>query len=95
MADEVLVTGATGFVGRRLVAELRKRGQTVREFSTRDGDIATAPLDYPGVRRVYHLAARTFVPDSWRAPCPFVATNVVGAVNVLEFCRKQGTHRWW
>ena len=37
-----------------------------------------------------HLAARTFVPDSWSQPLPFYTTNVLGTVNVAEFCRRQG-----
>ncbi len=86
---EILVTGAGGFVGRRLVAALRARGDVVREFSTRDGDIARTPLDFPNVGRVYHLAARTFVPESWTAPGPFFDTNVLGTVNTLEFCLRQ------
>jgi nucleoside-diphosphate-sugar epimerase len=89
MPDEILVTGASGFVGRSLVAALQARGETVRTFSETDGDIARHTLDFPGVGCVYHLAARTFVPDSWRDPRPFFETNVLGAVNVLEFCRRQ------
>jgi UDP-glucose 4-epimerase len=72
-----------------LVAALRARGETVREFSEQDGNIASAPLLFPGVGTVYHLAARTFVPESWREPRPFFETNVLGLVNVLEFCRRQ------
>jgi len=89
MAHEILVTGSSGFVGRHLVTALRARGDVVREFSTRDGDIATANLDFPEVRTVYHLAGRTFVPESWRAPRPFFETNLLGALNVLEFCRSR------
>jgi len=36
MANEILVTGASGFVGRRLVAALRARGETVHEFSEQE-----------------------------------------------------------
>ena len=36
---------------------------------------------------VFHLAAKTFVPDSWSDRCPFYEINVLGSLNVLEFCR--------
>jgi nucleoside-diphosphate-sugar epimerase len=42
------------------------------------------------VRHVYHLAGRSFVPDSWETPRDFYQTNVLGTVNVLEFCRRRG-----
>jgi nucleoside-diphosphate-sugar epimerase len=89
MQNEILVTGASGFVGRRLVSRLRAQGCIVREFSEGDGDIAHAPLNFPEVRQVFHLAARTYVPDSWREPRPFFETNVLGLVNVLDFCIRQ------
>ena len=41
-----------------------------------------------GVGHVFHLAAKTFVPDSWKNPHAFYQTNVMGAVNVLEHCRR-------
>ncbi len=38
---------------------------------------------------VFHLAGKTFVPDSWEDPQSFCQTNVLGTVNVLEFCKKK------
>ena len=88
----VLVTGATGFIGQALCRSLRARGQEIVELSTRDGDIAEpATLAKLGpVFHVYHLAGRTFVPDSWLDPVEFHRINVLGTANVLEFCRAQG-----
>jgi nucleoside-diphosphate-sugar epimerase len=61
-------------------------------MSSADGDVARAetmarfsPQD---VAHVFHLAGKTFVPDSWNEPQVFCQTNVLGTVNVLEFCRK-------
>jgi nucleoside-diphosphate-sugar epimerase len=89
-SDRILVTGATGFVGTHLVHALRGRGDEVVTHSTRDGDIARTQPDAERVRHVYHLAARTYVPDSWTNPQAFYETNVLGTLNVLEFCRKNG-----
>lgn len=88
MGDDVLVTGATGFIGQHLVAALTTAGASVRTHSRQHGDIASMPLEFEDVRHVFHLAARTFVPDSWKMPREFYETNVLGTVNVLEFCRR-------
>jgi len=37
---------------------------------------------------IYHLAAQTFVPTSWRAPQETMNTNVMGTLNLLESVRK-------
>ena len=37
---------------------------------------------------IYHLAAQTFVPNSWRAPQETYTTNVIGTLNILEGIRK-------
>lgn len=86
----ILVTGASGFVGRSLVAELRRREAHVIEFGRTQGDIARFELQpNDDIRHVFHLAAKTFVPDSWKAPREFYEVNVMGTINVLEFCRKR------
>jgi nucleoside-diphosphate-sugar epimerase len=90
MNDSILVTGATGFVGTHLVQALRQRGDCVVAHSTRDGDLAREEPKAVGIRHVYHLAARTYVPDSWQDPRSFYEVNVLGALSVLEFCRKHG-----
>ena len=82
-----LVTGASGFVGRHLVAALRGADYQVLEHSSRDGNIAHCELPSGRIDHVFHLAAKMFVPDSWRAPADFYDVNVMGTVNVLEYCR--------
>jgi nucleoside-diphosphate-sugar epimerase len=85
----VLVTGASGFIGSRLVDALRAMGYVVLTHSRRQGDIKNCCLSFEGVGHVFHLAARTFVPDSWVTPFSFYEANLLGTVNVLEFCRAQ------
>ena len=89
MDKTVLVSGASGFIGRPLTQKLERAGYSVVRHSEASGDIASCHLP-DGAKHVFHLAARTFVPDSWSAPIPFYATNVLGTVNVAEFCRRHG-----
>jgi nucleoside-diphosphate-sugar epimerase len=88
MKGSILVTGASGFVGKHLVKALRDSGEEVITHSGPDGDLAHNQPHAAGIRHVFHLAARTYVPDSWSEPLAFYETNVLGTVNVLEFCRK-------
>lgn len=91
-AQPVLVTGATGFIGRALVRRLEAEGRRVIGLGTADGDIADARTlaRFGGAppSHVFHLAGRTFVPESWTDPAAFYRTNVLGTLNVLELCRR-------
>ena len=39
---------------------------------------------------IFHLAAQSFVPTSWKAPVETVCTNMVGEINVFEGMRELG-----
>jgi GDP-4-dehydro-6-deoxy-D-mannose reductase len=84
----VFVTGAAGFVGRRLCAALAARGDTLIA-SDRELDVADAPR----VRRaiadarpdaIAHLAAIAFVPEAERDPLRAFRVNTLGTRAVLE-----------
>lgn len=87
----ILVTGSNGFIGEALVETLKKIGFEVLKFNSSDGDIA----EFDFVKRyekqeidyVFHLAAKTFVPDSWENPLEFYKTSVLGTGQILELCR--------
>jgi nucleoside-diphosphate-sugar epimerase len=87
--DAILVTGANGFIGSHLIRALEARKYPVFCHDVNCGDISTCPLEFGGVRHVFHLAGKTSVPESWEQPRGFYEVNVLGAANVLEFCRRQ------
>ncbi len=92
--SNILVTGSAGFIGRALVSRFRGEGHRVFAFDTEQGDITVEhSLDIfynDGIEHVFHLAGKTFVPESWSDPFAFFNVNLMGTVNVLEFCRTTG-----
>ena len=42
--------------------------------------------------KIFHLAAQSFVPTSWRSPNDTLCTNVIGQSNLLESVRKFSKH---
>lgn len=82
---KVLVTGSRGFIGKHLIKKLKEKGIDFIEF---EGDIRTfGDLKKLKADAVIHLAAKTFVPDSFKNPRDFYEANILGTLNVLEFCR--------
>lgn len=102
---QVLVTGASGFVGRHLVGALRKRGESVRAFDLRfEPDLPNAQMvvgsvtnskaveeAMQGVESVFHCAA---IAHLWSSdPDAYTRVNVEGTRTVLEMARRAGVAR--
>jgi uncharacterized protein YbjT (DUF2867 family) len=94
----ILVTGATGYVGGRLLDELLARGHTVRSLSrrgagkgdARKGDVISGqglPAALEGVRTAYYLV------HSMGGSGDFVAKDRQGAVNFAEAAAQAGVER--
>lgn len=99
MSRRALITGAAGFVGGYLKTHLQDRDWTVVTSDYNAGDI---PCDFSqpdniarlvaeagDVTHVFHLAARTFVPDAMRDPCPTFDVNLEGTIHLEVALRKR------
>ncbi|NEJ71511.1 NAD-dependent epimerase/dehydratase family protein [Rhizobium phaseoli] len=87
---DAIVTGAGGFLGKRLVERLKQAGVEVLAVDRTHGDISEEGIwqALPAARTLFHLAGRTFVPDSWSQGPSFMAANVLGTQHALNWCKR-------
>ena len=88
--NEIIVTGASGFIGRNLVPQLCGVGYKVISADIESGDVTedSTWMKFPQAEAVIHLAAKTFVPDSWADPAAYIKCNLLGTVAALNYCIK-------
>jgi nucleoside-diphosphate-sugar epimerase len=86
----IAVTGSQGFIGVHLVARLKTEGYEVLEISRSTKiDICDwdAVKELPKCDTLIHLAAKTFVPDSFSNPRDFYDFNIRATLNALELAK--------
>lgn len=86
----IAVTGSNGFIGKQLIPVLKSLGYSVVEISRDKGlNIAewTSVKDLPKCDVIIHLAAKTFVPDSFDNPRAFYDVNQTVTLNAMELAR--------
>jgi len=86
-----LVTGSRGFVGRHLVVALSRAGYAVGEADIENGCDLTDWNSFKKLNAanwIIHLAARTFVPESFSDPRRFYDDNIRSTLNALEMARR-------
>jgi len=58
------------------------------ECDLRDATSTRSVIEEIAPEYIFHLAAQSFVPTSWRAPTESLTTNVIGQLNIFEAVRK-------
>jgi GDP-4-dehydro-6-deoxy-D-mannose reductase len=84
----IFVTGAQGFVGRHLLAQLGSNARPL-DVDVTDAEAVARALAGSAPRAVVHLAALSSVGTSWEDAGETWRVNTVGTVNVLEAARTQ------
>jgi GDP-4-dehydro-6-deoxy-D-mannose reductase len=60
------------------------------ECDLRDNVSIVSVIDSVRPDLIFHLAAQSFVPTSWKAPSETLETNIIGELNLFEAVRKVG-----
>jgi nucleoside-diphosphate-sugar epimerase len=87
----IAVTGSYGFIGMHLIKQLQNLSNKLIPVDIKDGsDLKDEKIieQVPHFDILIHLAARSFVPESYITPHVFFRDNYILTLNALELCRK-------
>ena len=89
----VFVTGASGFIGKNLIRKLKNKKYEFYQASSIQGDISSPQTwnSFEACDILVHLAAKSFVPESWEHPQRFMQDNLIGTINGLEYCKRNNS----
>lgn len=86
-----LITGSKGFVGQYLSEIVEAEGFNLSDGQDiRDFEMIRNKLDELRPKRIFHLAAQAYLPESHANPNRVMQTNTMGALNILEAVRQLG-----
>ena len=72
------------------IEHVEEKGIKLSECDIRDAYSVKKVIDEIRPDRIFHLAAQSFVPTSWRAPAETLTTNLIGQLNIFEAIRQVG-----
>lgn len=74
------------------ISSIKNMVSLIHGVDLRDAHAAEAAVKQAEPDYIFHLAAQSFVPESWVSPVDTLQTNVIGTVNLLEAVRKSNLH---
>ena len=87
----ILVTGATGFIGKSLLYHLTAQGFDAVSLCSSEFDLTHQEVVQKLYRQrfdyIFHLAAQVGVTDSWIRPQDYYTKNYLSTLHILEYAR--------
>lgn len=86
----VMITGSSGFIGRNVTKVLENENLEIIKVSRSEGYNLVNWSQVSEIVKcdvIIHLAANTFVPDSFNNPREYYENNISATLNVLELAR--------
>ena len=90
----VAISGCDGFVGKHLSDFFKNKNFNIFPLTKQKGYDLNNEInndDLPKLDVILHLAAKSFVPDSFTKPYTFYQNNFISTLNILELAKKNNT----